>query len=174
MTQLSLDLVAFHRQRRPAFVRRAERELNNRADAEEVVDLAFEQIALSWPKILSMASPAAYAWSILRNRIKDRIKARGHTLDRTLLYDNLAFETLALRTAVDPIGELEESLALAEAVAALPERQRDVIILYYYECYPVAAIAEYMGIAPATVRSTQRNALRRLKGALTPEREQTP
>ncbi|MCX2970092.1 sigma-70 family RNA polymerase sigma factor [Streptomyces sp. JHD 1] len=173
MTTLPLDLLAFHRQRRPAYVRWAERELNNRADAEEVVDLAFEQIALSWHRVLAMDNPAAYAWAIMRNRTKDRITARGN--DRPVLYDNLAFETVALRSAVDPIGELEESLALAEAVASLPERQHDVIILRYYERYDVAEIAEYLGIARATVRSTERNALRRLKAVLTREKEgQTP
>ena len=42
---------------------------------------------------------------------------------------------------------------LADALAALPERQRAAIVLRYYVDLPEAEIAELLGCRPTTVRS---------------------
>lgn len=169
MTRIPLDFSAFHRQHRAVYVRWARRYLGSHADAEDAVDQAIEQLLAVWPKVLTTASPAGYAWRVMQNRTYDFARARGR---RSKLVETLAFETEALRDAVDPIGELEDSLAMARAVAALSERQRDVIFLRYYEDYSAAQIADHLGITEAGVRSTERYARRRLREALTEEREE--
>ncbi|TGA84899.1 sigma-70 family RNA polymerase sigma factor [Streptomyces palmae] len=161
--QLPVDFRAFHQLHRPAYVHRAASLLNNHSDAEEAVDTAFEQLARDWDKVLAMENPAAYAWTVMKNRAIDLARARGR---RPYLLQSAAFETLALRTAVDPIGQLEESMSLCQAVRDLPERQQDVIILWYFHGYTSAQIATHLGITAAGVRSTARSARRALHEAL--------
>ncbi len=53
--------------------------------------------------------------------------------------------------------------ALAEAVAALPHRDRTVIVARYYLQWTPAEIAEAMRVPDATVRSRLKRALKRLR-----------
>lgn len=163
MTKLPLDFEAFHRMHRPAYVAWAKTYLKHKADAEEAVDCAFEQLLTAWPEVLAKESPAAYAWQVMKNRTIDVARARGR---RESLIDTAAFETAALREAVDPIGQLEESLNLFQAIEALPERQRDVIVLLYSHGHSAREAADHLGITPAAVRSTARYARRHLREIL--------
>ncbi|MEV5597021.1 sigma-70 family RNA polymerase sigma factor [Streptomyces sp. NPDC052496] len=156
------DFRAFHQLYRAGYIRYAELHLESRADAEEAVDLAFEQLSLCWRTVLEQPVPEAYAWRVVKNRTIDHARARGR---RPVVVDVAAFETHSLRHSLDPIGELEESLTLYQAVAALPERQRDVMLLRYALGYATKETARLMGITEAGVRSTTRHARRRLRQA---------
>ncbi|WP_078897640.1 RNA polymerase sigma factor [Streptomyces rimosus] len=159
---LPADFRAFHQLYRAGYIRYAELYLKSRADAEEAVDLAFEQLMLAWPTVLRQAVPEAYAWRVVKHRTIDHARARGR---RPVVVDVAAFETHSLRHALDPISELEESLTLYQTLAALPERQRDVMLLRYALGYATKETARLMGITEAGVRSTIRHALRRLRQA---------
>lgn len=87
------------------------------------------------------------------------------------LIGTAVFETTALLEAVDPIGELEQSLGLFHAIRCLPERQQDVVVLLYCRDYTTAEVADHLGITEAGVRSTARYAKRRLREALGLEKE---
>ncbi|MER5974750.1 MULTISPECIES: RNA polymerase sigma factor [unclassified Streptomyces] len=161
---LPADFRAFHQLMRPAYVRWAELHLdNNRHDAEEAADHAFEQLLLSWPDVLAQENPAGYAWVVLKNRTLDLARARNR---RATVMDTAAFETTALCRAVDPIGELEESLSIYQAIRKLPERQHDVIVLRYCLDHTTAETADILGITEPGVRSTARYAKRRLMETL--------
>ncbi|MBB1252539.1 sigma-70 family RNA polymerase sigma factor [Streptomyces sp. OF3] len=159
---LPLDFRAFHQLHRPAYVRWAHTRLGNRADAEEAVDDAFEQLVRTWDTVLSKDNPHAWAWQVLRNRVADHARTRC----RRATLAQRAFDTLALREAVDPIGQLEESMNLYAAIEALPARQLDVVVLHYLMNYSYQEIATHLGITTAGVRSTERNARRSLRAAL--------
>jgi RNA polymerase sigma factor (sigma-70 family) len=64
-------------------------------------------------------------------------------------------------------GDVEEEAAQRDAVwrliVALPERQRAVLVLRYYEDLDDAAIAEILDCSPATVRSHASRALTALR-----------
>jgi RNA polymerase sigma-70 factor (ECF subfamily) len=163
LSPLPADFRAFHQLYRPAYVRWAQLYLGGRAAAEEAVDRAFEQLAAEWAAVLRLDSPAGYAWTLLKRCTIEAAQARGR---RPVVMDIAAFETQALRSAVDPIGELEESLSLYQAIRALPERQHDVIVLHYCLGYDTAGIADVLGLSEPGVRSTARYARHRLKEAL--------
>ncbi|WP_330350769.1 sigma-70 family RNA polymerase sigma factor [Streptomyces sp. NBC_00582] len=158
--KLPLDFSAFHQMHRPRYVREAERCLRCRADAEDAVDEAFVQLAREWPQILRTQNPAAYAWRVMKNRVVDHARARGR---RATLMDTAVFETVTLQGAEDAFEVIEQNLRLFHAIAALPERQQDVIRLRYCEGYSTADVALHLGITEAGVRSTERYAKRRLR-----------
>ncbi|OEJ21512.1 RNA polymerase subunit sigma-24 [Streptomyces agglomeratus] len=162
-TKLPVDFSAFHQMHRPAYIRWAETILNNRSDAEEAVDAAFEQLLKVWPDVLTKENPAGYAWRVLRNITIDTGKARGR---RPVLLDMAAFETAALLQAVDPIGQLEESMNLFRIIGELPPRQMDVMLLLHANDLSVDQVAAELGITPAGVRSNARHAKRRLRQTL--------
>ena len=57
----------------------------------------------------------------------------------------------------------EETLAIQQAVSNLPEKQRAVILLAYYEDLPQEEIAQILDIPLGTVKSRLHNAIKALK-----------
>ncbi|MGJ5748580.1 sigma-70 family RNA polymerase sigma factor [Streptomyces puniciscabiei] len=57
---------------------------------------------------------------------------------------------------------MESRIGLYEAIARLPERQFDVVLLHYILGYDFGKTAKLMGIRQATVRSLCRHAKERL------------
>lgn len=169
MTQQLPDLsfTAFHQMNRPRYIHYAETFLHNRHDAEEAIDSAFEQLLRTWDKVLLVENPAGYAWTVMRNKVNDHSRARRR---RPPLLDDEAFNTFALRDAVDPYGQITESLALMRAMRQLTERQLDVMVMTYLHGLNAPAVADVLGITSATVRSTVRHATRRLRDILGPDR----
>ncbi len=127
------------------------------------LDHAFEQPAVSWQTVLAQPTPEAYAWKVVKNRTIDLARRRNR---RPVIADMAAFETYDVCNALDPIGELETSLLVYQAINDLPGRQRDVIILRYSLGFDAATTARILGISPAGVRSTARHARRRLRQVL--------
>lgn len=163
--RLPLDFAAFHQMHRPGYVRYAKSFLHNWADAEEAADAAFERIYRNWSRVLASENHEAYAWRILRHQVHDYEKARR----RRPLLDAAAFDTAALRETTDPIGQLTESLTLLRAFRELTDRQQDVMVLLHLHDLTPAEVADELGIAAATVRSTARYARLRLAAILDPD-----
>ncbi len=59
----------------------------------------------------------------------------------------------------------EDVLRLADALAALPEAQREAIVLHYWQGLPVAAVAERLGRTPAAVAGLLQLGLRALRAS---------
>lgn len=81
--------------------------------------------------------------------------------------------TDSLEVAIDPgegpYARLErEELRrfLAEAIAALPERERHILALYYQEELTLAEIGEVIGVGESRVSQLRTQAIRRLRAAL--------
>src|SRR5207247_6134858 len=69
----------------------------------------------------------------------------------------------------DPESSLEQTEireALAEAISALPEREKLVVTLYYYEELTLREIGEVLGVTESRVSQLHRTATLRLKAHL--------
>lgn len=166
-----VDFGEFHVHYRGPYVRWAALHLGSRADAEDTVDEVMLELMAKWPVITDQPNPPAYAWAVLKNRTIDAVRARRR---RPMVMDIAAFESSALSHAtVDPISELETSLAIHAAIRQLPERQRDVVVMRFCLGHTTRQTADVLGISEATVRSTVRDARRRLARTLglDPERK---
>jgi RNA polymerase sigma-70 factor (ECF subfamily) len=60
----------------------------------------------------------------------------------------------------------EEALRLAEALARLPEAQREALVLQHWEGWPLAQIGERLGRSPAAVAGLIKRGLKQLRSLL--------
>ncbi len=158
-----MDFSVFHGMYRERFVRYAHALVHDPHDAAEIADATFEQLYRGWDRILASGNPTRCAWRVLRNKTMDHCRARNR---RPLI--DAAFDMEAVRQAVDPVRQIEESMALCRALGELPVRQRDVMTLHYFLGLPVDSVADTLGITPAAVRSTARHAKHHLRAILAP------
>jgi RNA polymerase sigma-70 factor (ECF subfamily) len=57
----------------------------------------------------------------------------------------------------------EEAVLLAEALARLPEPQREALVLQHWHCWSLAQIGEYLGRSPAAVAGLLHRGLQQLR-----------
>ena len=73
----------------------------------------------------------------------------------------------ALEEAPEPACEMvAQDAEPLRAVLALPQKDRQAVLLYYYQGFSQEEIARALGVPPATVRSRLLRARRKLKKAL--------
>lgn len=125
--------------------------------AEDLVQTTLVKVYQRWSRVAVMEQPAAYARRILVNQASSRRWWRASR--------ELGGEVPDL-----PADGYDDRVATSRtvwnAVLALPPRQRAVIVLRYYEDLSELEIAEVLGMAPGTVKSTAHAANRRLAGVL--------
>ncbi|MFF7199145.1 hypothetical protein ACIOC1_34050 [Streptomyces sp. NPDC088197] len=123
---------------------------------------------LRWDEILGSPDLHRTAWQILRHRVMARTP---HTDDRPVLksaarYTRALREARAASDTAAQRRQLEESLALFEAISHLPDAQMDVIILLHACGIDVSTTADVLGVPPAIVRSDELHAKRALASML--------
>ena len=78
-------------------------------------------------------------------------------------------DTIQDQTAVDPAQEMDLTDMkdrLADAIARLPEREKLVVALYYYENLTLREIGEVLGVTESRVSQLHTKAVLRLKSRL--------
>ena len=108
---------------------------------------------------------STWLFQISNNLCRDRwrrLSARGRALEA------FTHESLATRSNMaEP--EVRERDVMRDRVLSLPERQREVLILRYYEDMSEAEIAETLGIPRGTVKSRLHTATKALRERLEAE-----
>ena len=125
------------------------------AGAEDLLQTTLEKAYMSWGRISAMEYPEAYVRRMLTTTlVSSRRRAWTHERPTDRLPDH-GDDSLE-------IDALDHSL-LWPLVCALPERQRAVIVLRYYEELSEVEIAEALSISPATVKSQASRAMATLR-----------
>lgn len=132
--------------------------------AEDLVQEAFVRVWERRRQLRPHASPRAYLYRVLRNLITDEFRRRR-------MRERFSF----FRSLVDP-AEVPSPAATVEAgefasaanraIAALPERRRDVFVLAHLHGLSYREVAETLGITPRTVANHMSLALAQLREAL--------
>ena len=138
--------------------------LGDLPSAEDVVQEAFCGLYRRWDGLASTDGALYYVrTSVLngcRSALRRRAVRRGFVQHQTL-----ADEPPAASAETVALGG-EERQEVIRALARLPHRQREVLVLRFYAELPDEQIARVMGIRPGTVRSTAFRALDALGRAL--------
>lgn len=139
-----------------AILRMAYSYLHNMSDAEEILQETLIRYLTVQPELQGPEHEKAWLLWVAANLSKNR-------LDYNRLRDTDELE----ETLVSQ--EQEDLSFLWEAVKQLPDANREVIHLFYYEGYPTAQIAKILNRRESTVRSDLRRGRERLKKILKEE-----
>lgn len=157
------SLAELHRTHRAALVAFFMRRLGNHAEAEDLTQEVFTRMAQADAEApQSLRSAEAYIFQVAANLLRDRIrrdKVRTDYLAGLRLSDDAGIDR------IDPhrVAAGREHLAkLSAALADLPERTRQIFLLFRYENLDQRSIAESFGISSSAVEKHIYRAMARL------------
>jgi RNA polymerase sigma-70 factor (ECF subfamily) len=128
------------------------------ADAEDVVHDVVVRVLKRGRDAGEVDAPGAYLRRAVGNECVSRWRRTSHEVVVAELPD---------RPRPPHDDTVLDRMALADAVAALTDRQRRVIVLTVLDDRPDADVADLLGISEITVRTTRSRALARLRARLT-------
>jgi RNA polymerase sigma-70 factor (sigma-E family) len=128
--------------------------------AEEVVQDAFVGLHRRWGRLRDPEQAAAY----LRQSTVNGARSVGRRA-ATATRKQPVLEA-APSSVPDPAAAVAERDAVLRALATLPERQREVLVLRYYADLSEAAIADALGISAGTVKAHASRGLAALRPTL--------
>jgi RNA polymerase sigma-70 factor (sigma-E family) len=149
----------FMSSRWPGLVRLAFGLTGDRWLAEDLAQTALANAYASWWRVRRADDPDAYVRQILINASKSRWR-------RSRVAEQSAEPQAEVPDpAADPAAAIGERSVLLTALAALPPRQRAVVVLRYWEDLSDAQVAALLGCSASTVRSQAARALAKLRAS---------
>ena len=154
----------------PRVLRQAWRMLGDEAEAE-AEDVAQEAMLRLWRQAgdwqAGEARVSTWLYRVTYNLCIDRIRKRRPTVP----IEDVAEPTDPAPGALERLANSEESRAQARAILALPERQRQALVLRHFEGMPNPAIGERLDCSVEAVESLLARARRQLAMDMSKERE---
>lgn len=139
--------------------------LGNRDAAEDLTQTTFERALRAWSRFdPRRGSERTWLVAIARNTLIDHFRRAAHNRAEPL--DERALSELAL-----PDEDPTESPELADALAQLPDRERELLALRYGGELTGPEIAKLVGLSLANVQQINSRALRKLRALLEEGRE---
>jgi RNA polymerase sigma-70 factor (ECF subfamily) len=115
------------------------------------------------------AERAAWLRAILANQVRDAYRKVGQVPARSVEETSLRLEAWLAAEGLSPSQQVERNerlLALAEALARLPEDQRSALELHHLEGLSVVAVARKMGRSTSSVAGLLHRGLKTLRQTL--------
>ena len=134
--------------------------LGERAAAEDVTALAFERLFRARRRLDSRrGTPRALLFTIARNAALDELRRRRR---QPLAF--VATEThAAIPAAAGEAEEIERRESVRQALAALPARDREIVLLKFHGQLSNAELAQALGISESNAGTRLHRALARLR-----------
>lgn len=137
---------------------------SNWAEAEDLAQEAMVRTYRAWHRINRRKRPGAYARTVLVNRHRSLLR-------RTMV--EAKHVVARMPDPPPPDGLSEDQIVVWQALGQLPAKEREVLVLRYYEDLPQTDISDLMSIPVGTVKSITHRAIRRLREELGEEFELT-
>jgi RNA polymerase sigma-70 factor (sigma-E family) len=127
--------------------------LDDRGQAEEVVQEAFVRTYAGWQRVRRQDDPLPYLRSTVVNLARGGLRRRRVARERRL-------DAVPDAESADVIAERDEmSTALVSAVRSLPDRQRECVVLRYFLDCSTAECAAALGVSEGSVKTHLHRAL---------------
>ncbi len=139
--------------------------VRNRDDARDLTQEAFVRAYRSKSSFRGDSNLYTWIYRIAVNVALNH-KSRTHQSNYSSLEDSP--EIMGDESPSDNILSRELAQNLEAAIARLPQRQRMVFVLRYYEEKPHAEIAEILGITEGAVKANYHQAIMKLRTFLAP------
>jgi RNA polymerase sigma-70 factor (sigma-E family) len=140
----------------PGLVRMVRLFVDDRNAAEDLVQEAFIRLARSAHRISDPSKAGAYLRSIVLNLARDNNRRGLVSLRHHLPFDDLE------ASVEDEVVLREDQQAVVDALRELPHRQRDCVILRYYDELGIDEIAATLGLSRNSVKTHLTRGLRAL------------
>lgn len=129
-------------------------------EAEDLAQETMVRVYKTWDRIRERQRPAAYARTVLMNRHRSLLRRARVEAKHVVARQPPAGQVAA-------VGE--DHIVVWQALRKLPAREREALVLRFYEDMPQAEIAEVLGVPVGTVKSMTHRALGRMREVLGPE-----
>jgi RNA polymerase sigma-70 factor (ECF subfamily) len=148
----------------------AKRVVQGAEDAEEVAQDVFAQVWRDAARYQAgRATVAGWIVMLTRARAIDRLRARRARPDVGQGTDSGSVRVASAHPDPEQVSISSEAVgSVRQALTGLPEPQRELIQLAYYEGLTHTEIAERTGIPLGTVKTRLRTAMATLRGAMAP------
>lgn len=150
------EFTAYVRERRASLYATAYHLTGDRYEAEDLLQSALFSTYRAWGRITDKAAVGGYLRRTMTNLHISAWRRRKVSEYPTEELPETAGDT-------DAMGGTELRAVLWQALAKLPENQRTMLVLRYYEGKTDPEIADVLGISVGTVKSSIWRALRRLR-----------
>lgn len=141
----------------PGLVRLGYGLTGDRGLAEDLAQTALANAYASWSRVRKADDPDAYLRRILLNSYRSGFRKRRVTENLTAAVPETAAE--------DPVGRNGDRAAVIAAVAALPPKQRAVVVLRFWLDLTDAQAAAALGCSVGNVKSQASRALAKLRAS---------
>lgn len=155
---------AFVEQRSTALLRTAYLLTGDLGHAEDLVQDTLVRVAQRWRRIGE--SPEAYTRKVMVNLSRDRIRWLRRRPRESPMLEKVhasAGERLATDGGIERVAERRR---IAAALAELPARQRQAVVLRFFEDLSVTQTAQVLGCPEGTVKAHTARAISRLRDLL--------
>ncbi|MFE0700126.1 SigE family RNA polymerase sigma factor [Streptomyces sp. NPDC058872] len=149
---------SYVRARGPVLLRTARSLTANPSDAEDLLQTALAKTYMAWERIEDHRALDGYVRRALVNTRTSQWRKRK--------VDEYVCEELPEPSGLPDADPAEHQVlhdAMWRAVLKLPERQRQMVVLRYYEDLSEAQTAEVLGVSVGTVKSAVSRALGKLR-----------
>lgn len=142
--------------------------MGEHALAEDLVQSALAKTYAHWHRIREPAAARAYARKIMVNTATSWFRRRSFSERPTDQLPDTTTDQASWSGRGAQHDQLDriERIDMVAALAALPPRQRAVIVLRFYDDLSVRETAAALGISEGTVKSQSSHALDRLRSIL--------
>jgi len=159
------DLSVLFRRRHAELVRLALLLVGDQATAEDVVQDVFARLHARRAEAPAAKDPLPYVRAAVLNGCRSQLRRRA-VAQRFAGQNSRLFEQVTQDSAEQEMIRSQERAQVLAALAALPIRRREVLVLRYYVGLSESEIAAVLGISPGTVKSTAARGLAALARSL--------
>ena len=156
---------AVYTEYRPKILRYIKSKVSNPADAEELTQQVFLKMLERWDSYDREREIGVWVYAIARNTVIDFYRTRHEHIDIEEVPELPSEEEGLLETVLRD----EQRETLARALRALPERERDLIILHYFDGRSLAEIAQAMDLPYGRIKRLHAKALAELETLMRPQ-----
>ncbi|MBL1104662.1 SigE family RNA polymerase sigma factor [Streptomyces sp. 5-8] len=128
--------------------------------AEDLVQSTLEQVYVAWRRVGAAEDPEAYVRRVMINAHARRHRRR---LREFLAPKDDSGLVREVADTGDRIAQADDRGALLTALAQLPARQREAVVLRYWEDLTETQTAEAMGCSVGTVKSNAAKGIAKLR-----------
>ena len=130
----------------------AYRVLKNREEAEELAQDVFLKVYQSLAKFNRKSKLSTWIYRITYNASINKYKSQKRKIDAIELDNSIEFNISNSSDTLHDISFKEKRKVINNSILKLPEMEKIIVTLYYFEELPIKEVAEIVGITPQNVK----------------------